>query len=87
MEMEIKPLGSRVLVEPIEADTKTASGIIIPDSAQEKPLQARVLAIGDDVKEVKKGDTVLYAKFTGTELQHQQKDYLILEIADILATI
>ncbi len=85
--MNIKPIGERVLIEQIEAETKTASGLIIPDSAQEKPLQAMVVAIGDDVKAVKKGDTVLYAKFTGTEINLDDKNYLMLEVSDILAII
>ncbi len=85
--MNIKPLGERVLIEQIEAETKTASGLIIPDSAQEKPLQAKVIAIGEQVKVVKEGDTVLYAKFTGTELNIDSKNYIMLDLADILATL
>jgi len=85
--MSIQPLGTRVLVEPIEAEAKTASGIIIPDSAQEKPEQAKVLAIGSDVEQIKIGDTVLYGKYTGTELNYENKNYLMLEISDILATL
>jgi len=85
--MNIKPLGERVLIEQIEAETKTASGLFIPDSAQEKPLQAKVIAIGEDVKVLKTGDTVLYAKFTGTELNIDNKNYIMLEVSDILATL
>ena len=85
--MNIKPLGERVLIEQIEAETKTASGLIIPDSAQEKPLQAKVVAIGEEVKILKTGDTVLYAKFTGTELNIDNKNYIMLEVSDILATL
>ncbi len=85
--MNIKPLGERVLIEQIEAETKTASGLIIPDSAQEKPLQAKVVAIGEEVKVLKTGDTVLYAKFTGTELNIDNKNYIMLEVSDILATL
>ena len=85
--MKIKPLGERVLIEQIEAETKTASGLIIPDSAQEKPLQAKVVAIGEEVKTLKEGDTVLYAKFTGTELNLDNKNYIMLELSDILATV
>jgi len=85
--MNIKPLGERVLIEQIEAETKTASGLIIPDSAQEKPLQAKVVAIGEEVKTLKEGDTVLYAKFTGTELNIDNKNYLMLDVSDILATL
>ncbi len=86
-EVKIKPLGMRVLVQPLEAETKTASGIIIPDSAQEKQLQAKVVAVSDEVKEVKLNDTVLYAKFTGSEISSDGKNYLMLEVSDILATI
>ena len=85
--MNIQPLGTRILAEPIEAEARTASGIIIPDSAQEKPLQAKVIAIGSDIKEIKIGNTVLYGKYTGTELNYENKNYLILEISDILATL
>ena len=85
--MKIKPLGERVLIEQIEAETKTASGLIIPDSAQEKPLQAKVVAIGEEVKTLKEGDTVLYAKFTGSELKLDNKNYIMIELSDILATV
>ncbi len=85
--MNIKPLGERVLIEQIEAETKTASGLIIPDSAQEKPLKAKVVAVSEEVKVVKKGDAVLYAKFTGTELNIDNKNYIMLEVGDILATL
>jgi len=86
-ELNIKPLGTRVLVEQIEAETKTASGLIIPDSAKEKPLQAKVLAIGNDVDQINVGDTVIYGKFIGTELNFDGKDYLMLEQSEILAVI
>ena len=71
--LNIKPLADRVLVEPLEAETKTASGIIIPDSAKEKPQKGNVVAVGVGTKEnpitVKVGDTVLYGKYSGTELK------------------
>ena len=86
-ELKIKPLGTRVLVEQIEAETKTASGLIIPDSAKEKPLQAKVLAIGSDVDQIKVGETVIYGKFIGTELNFDGNDYLMLEQSEILAVI
>jgi chaperonin GroES len=86
-ELKIKPLGIRVLVEQIAAETKTASGLIIPDSAKEKPLQAKVVAIGNDVDQIKIGETVVYGKFIGTELNFEGKDYLILEQSEILAVI
>jgi chaperonin GroES len=89
--MKIQPLGERVLIEPMKAETKTASGIIIPDTAKEKPLRGTVKAVGKttDGKEldVKIGDTVLYGKFAGTEVELDSESYLIMEQADILAII
>lgn len=90
-EVKIKPLADRVLVEPQAAEEKTASGIIIPDSAKEKPQKGTVIAVGpgtkDENMEVKKGDTVLYGKYSGTELTVDSKDYLIMRQSDILAVI
>jgi chaperonin GroES len=90
-EVKIKPLADRVLVEPQAAEEKTASGIIIPDSAKEKPQKGTVVAVGpgtkDENMEVKKGDTVLYGKYSGTELTVDGKDYLIMRQSDILAVI
>lgn len=90
-ELKIKPLGDRVLVEPEKAEEKTSSGIYIPDSAQEKPQKAKVLAVGKGTKdvemEVKIGDTVLYGKYSGTEITIDSKEYLIMRQADILAVI
>ena len=89
--MTIKPLADRVLVEPAAAETKTSSGIIIPDSAKEKPQKGTVVAVGPGTKEnpitVSKGDSVLYGKYAGTELQHEVKDYLIMKESDILAIV
>lgn len=89
--MNIKPLADRVLVKPAAAETKTASGIIIPDSAKEKPLKGEVLAIGNGTKDeemvVKVGDTVLYGKYAGTELDLDGEKYLIMRQSDILAII
>ena len=89
--MSIKPLADRVLVEPAAAETKTSSGIIIPDSAKEKPQKGTVVAVGSGTKEnpmtVKVGDNVLYGKYSGTELQHEGKDYLIMKESDILAIV
>jgi len=91
MKLNIKPLADRVLVEPIEAETKTASGIIIPDNAKEKPQKGKVMAVGKGTKEnpttVKVGDTVLYGKYSGTELKFEGKDYLIMSEKDILAIV
>jgi chaperonin GroES len=89
--VNVKPLGERVLVEPQEAEVRTASGIIIPDSAQEKPQKGMVLAAGPgtkDVKmEVKVGNIVLYGKYSGTEIKVEDKTYLIMKQSDILAVI
>ena len=87
----IKPLADRVLIEPKEAETKTASGIYIPDTAKEKPQQGTVLAAGRGKKaepmEVKVGDQVLYGKYAGTEVTVEDKKYLIVKQSDILAIL
>ena len=87
----IKPLADRVLVEPKEAETRTASGLIIPDTAKEKPQIGHVVAVGpgkkDETMEVKVGDTVLYGKYAGTEVTFEDKKYLIMKQSDILATL
>ncbi|AXP81277.1 10 kDa chaperonin 1 [Mariniflexile rhizosphaerae] len=91
MALNIKPLADRVLIEPAPAETKTASGIIIPDNAKEKPQKGTVIAAGKGTKDepitVKIGDTVLYGKYAGTELKLEGKDYLIMRESDILAII
>jgi chaperonin GroES len=90
-EVKIKPLEDRVLVEPQAAEGKTASGIIIPDSAKEKPQNGTVIAVGPGTKDVtmgvKVGDKVLYGKYAGTELSLDGKDYLIMRQSDILAVV
>ncbi len=87
----IKPLADRVLIEPKEAETKTASGIFIPDTAKEKPQQGKVIAAGpgkkDEPMEVKVGDEVLYGKYAGTEVTVEDKKYLIVKQSDILAIL
>jgi len=89
--MTIKPLADRVLVQPAAAEEKTASGIIIPDSAKEKPLKGEVKAVGQGTKDeemvVKEGDQVLYGKYAGTELELDGVKYLIMRQSDILAVI
>jgi chaperonin GroES len=89
--LNIKPLADRVLVEPLEAETKTASGIIIPDTAKEKPQKGNVVAVGEGTKDnpitVKVGQTVLYGKYSGTELKLDGNDYLIMRESDILAIV
>lgn len=91
MALNIKPLADRVLVEPAAAETTTASGIIIPDTAKEKPQKGTVVAVGTGKKDepltVKEGDTVLYGKYSGTELKFEGKDYLMMRESDILAII
>ena len=82
----IKPLGDRVVVEPTTQSEKTESGIILPDTAQEKPQEGRVLAVGDCVS-VKKDDLVLYPKYTGTEITHEGHDILIMSEKEILAVV
>lgn len=94
--MNLKPLGDRVIVEPLEKDEVTASGIYLPETAKEKPQEGLVLAIGpgrlDDngkrvVMEVSNGDKVIYAKYSGTEVKLDDKKYLILSEKDILAIV
>ena len=91
MALNIKPLADRVLVEPVEAETKTAAGIIIPDNAKEKPQKGKIVAVGNGTKDepltVKVGDTVLYGKYSGTELKLEGNDYLIMRESDILAIV
>ena len=90
-DVKIKPLADRVLVEPMEAEEKTASGIFIPDTAKEKPQKGTVKAAGPGTKdvtmEVKVGDVVLYGKYAGTEISIDGKDYLIMKQSDILAVV
>jgi chaperonin GroES len=88
--MKIKPLDDRVLLEPAEAEEKTASGIIIPDSAKEKPRVGTVIAVGtdEDLREkVKEGNKVLFAKYGGDDVEMNGKEYRILQRSDILAVI
>jgi chaperonin GroES len=89
--LTIKPLADRVIVEPAAAETKTASGIIIPDTAQEKPQKGTVVAVGNGKKDepmtVSVGDKVLYGKYAGTEFKYEGSDFLIMRESDILAII
>ena len=89
--MSIKPLADRVLIEPAPAETKTVGGIIIPDTAKEKPLQGTIVAVGkgtkDDEMVLKEGDTVLYGKYAGTELEFEGKKYLIMRQSDVVAVL
>jgi chaperonin GroES len=89
--LKIKPLADRVLIDPAEAETTTVSGIIIPDTAQEKPQKGIVVAVGNGTKDhemsVKIGDQVLYGKYSGTELKFEGNDYLMMRESDLLAII
>lgn len=94
--MNLKPLGDRLIVEPIEQEEMTASGIVLPETAKEKPMQGKVLAVGPGSRkedgsritmDVSKGDTVLYAKYAGTEVKIEGKKYLILKETDVLAIV
>jgi chaperonin GroES len=94
--VSIKPLEDKILVQTNEAETTTASGLVIPDTAKEKPQEGKVLAVGpgriDDKGnrvpiDVKEGDTVVYSKYGGTEIRYNGEDYLILSARDVLAVI
>ncbi|MCC7232179.1 MAG: co-chaperone GroES [Bacteroidia bacterium] len=89
--ISLKPLGDRVLVQASAAETKTAGGIIIPDTAQEKPQKGKIVAVGNGKKDepmtVKVGDSVLYGKYSGTEVSIEGKEYLIMRESDIFAIL
>ena len=89
--MNVKPLADRVLVKPAEAEEKTASGIIIPDSAKEKPLKGEIIAVGKGTKDeemvLAQGDHVLYGKYAGAEIELNGEKYLIMRQSDVLAII
>lgn len=89
--MNLTPLADRVIIKPAPAETKTVGGIIIPDTAKEKPLQGEVIAAGNGTKDeamvLKAGDTVLYGKYSGTEIEHEGEKYLIMRQSDVLAIL
>lgn len=89
--MNVKPLADRVIIRPAQAEEVTAAGIIIPDSAKEKPLKGTVIAVGpgtkDEVMELKEGDTVLYGKYAGTELEIEGDKVLIMRQSEVLAIL
>ncbi|MCQ2339048.1 MAG: co-chaperone GroES [Paludibacteraceae bacterium] len=89
--MKCTPLADRVLIEPAAAETKTVGGIIIPDSAKEKPLRGTIVAVGRGTKDeemiLKPGDVVLYGKYAGTELELDNEKYLIMRQSDVLAIL
>ena len=92
----IRPLGEKVLIERLEAEERTAGGLVLPDTAKEKPQRGTVLAVGDGRMldsgdradfQVKKGDTVLFASFSGTEIKYEGREYLLMDESDILAVL
>jgi chaperonin GroES len=92
----LKPLGDRIVIELVEAEEKTASGIVLPDSAKEKPQQGKVIAVGSGrvtehgeriAMEVAEGNIIVFSKYSGTELKYEGKDYLILRESDVLAIV
>jgi len=94
--MKIRPLGDKVLVERLEAESKTAGGIVLPDTAKEKPQRGKVVSVGEGKMlengtrkevQVKKGDTVLFTSYAGTEIKIDGKEYLIMDESDIMAVI
>jgi len=94
--MKIRPLGDKVLVERVEAESKTAGGIVLPDTAKEKPQRGKVVSVGEGKMlengtrkeiQVKKGDTVLFTSYAGTEIKVDGKEYLIMDESDIMAVI
>ncbi len=94
--MQIRPLHDRVLVEPLDAEEKTAGGIIIPDTAKEKPMEGKIVAVGNGSRndegkvaplDVKKGDHILYGKWSGTEVKVDGDDYLIMKESDVMGVI
>ena len=89
--MNIKPLADRVLIQPAEAEKTTASGIVIPDSSEKKPVRGKVIAVGEGTKDekmvLKEGDNVLYGKYAGTEVEGGDTKYLIMRQSDVLGII
>lgn len=92
--MNLKPLGTRLVIEKVEAEEKTASGIVLPSSAQEAPMVANVIAIGSDITEneklkdsVRVGDKVIYSKYSGTEVKLDGREYILVKFADVLAVV
>ena len=87
-EFNVEPLGSRVLIRPLEQESKTASGLLLPETAKEKPQTGEVVAIGDDEDiTLKVGDRVLFAKYSGTEFKLDGVEYILFDVADVLARL
>jgi len=87
--MTVKPLGERLLIKPIKEEKKTEGGIVLPDTAKEKPQKAEVVAVGDKVEDldIQVGDKGIFAKYAGTEIKIEDEDYIIIDANDILAKI
>lgn len=87
--MTVKPLGERLLIKPVKEEKKTEGGIVLPDTAKEKPQKAEVVAIGDKVEDlnVQVGDKVIFAKYAGTEIKIDDEDYILIDANDILAKV
>ncbi|QQK79216.1 co-chaperone GroES [Salicibibacter cibi] len=92
----LKPLGDRIVIEQVEEEEQTASGIVLPDSAKEKPQEGKVIAVGNGrvtengervAPEVKEGDAIIFSKYAGTEVKYNEKEYLILRESDVLAVV
>ena len=87
-QINIQPMGSRVLIQPIEQESKTSSGLLLPETAKEKPQTGRVVAVGEDEEiKLRVNDKVLFAKYTGTEFKLDGNEYLLLEANDVLAKV
>lgn len=86
--IKIQPMGARVLIQPLEQESKTSSGLLLPETAKEKPQTGIVVAVGDDEEiKLKVNDKVLFAKYTGTEVKLDGKEYLLMECSDVLARL
>jgi len=87
--MKVIPLGSRLLIKPIKEERKTEGGIVLPDTAKEKPMKAEVIEVGKDVEDldIKAGDKVIFSKYAGTEIKINDEDYIVIDQDDILAKI
>ena len=85
--MNFTPLGKRVLVKRVEEETKTAGGIILPDNAKEKPLSGKVVAVSSEISDINTNDEVVFGKYTGTEIELDGQEYLVLEVKDILGVL
>lgn len=87
MSVKITPLADRVVAEPVETQNKTASGIYLPDGAKEKPVMAKVVAVGKDVKNLKEGDKILYKEYSTTEVKIDGTEYILVKEEDVLAIV